>query len=126
MDNDALIAEAKQLVGEFSLAESWLTAGSVAAALVTDAGNIYTGVCLGLSCGIGFCAEHAAVAAMLQCRETVIRKVVTVNAGGILPPCGRCRELMLQVDRRNAECEVVLGPGETARLRDLLPHGWRG
>ena len=124
MNNESLTAEAKKYVGEFALSEPDLTAGSVAAALVTEAGNVYTGVCLDLACGIGFCAEHAAVAAMLRERETVIRKIVAVSRDGVLPPCGRCRELMLQVDRHNAQCEVILPGGASAALQDLLPHTW--
>ena len=124
MDDAALITEAMRHVGEYSLSESGLTAGSVAAALVTEAGRVFTGVCLDLACGIGFCAEHAAVAAMLQNRETVIRRIVAVSRDGILPPCGRCRELLWQVDRRNADCEVIVARGQVVRLRDLLPHPW--
>lgn len=124
MENRTLIAEAKKRVGEFPLSKAGLTAGSVAAALVTDKGNIYTGICLDLACGVGFCAEHAAIASMLQNRETVIAKVVAVGQNRILPPCGRCRELMVQVDRRNRECEVLLPDGTSCRLKELLPHSW--
>ncbi len=124
MQNERLIEEARRRVGEFSLSETWLTAGSVSAALVTEAGNVYTGICLDLACGIGFCAEHAAIAAMLLNRETVIRQIVAVTADKILPPCGRCRELMLQVDKRNLDCEVILPQGAAATLRELLPHAW--
>ena len=103
MQYQQLIEEARKRVGEFSLSETWLTAGSVSAALVTEEGNVYTGICLELACGIGFCAEHSAVAAMLLNRETVIRQIVAVTVDKILPPCGRCRELMLQVDRPQSQ-----------------------
>lgn len=124
MNNDALIAQAEKLVGEFSLSEPWLTAGSVASALVTQAGNLYTGICLDLACGIGFCAEHTAVASMLQDRETVVAKIVAVGVDRVLPPCGHCRELLAQVDRRNLDCEVVLGPSRSLPLKKLLPDSW--
>ena len=32
--------------------------GGVAAALVTDKGNVYRGVCIDTACSLGFCAEH--------------------------------------------------------------------
>lgn len=124
MQDQQLIEEARKYVGQFALSEADLTAGSVSAALVTEAGNVYTGICLDLACGIGFCAEHSAIAAMLLNRETVIKKIVAVSVGRILPPCGRCRELMLQVDRRNLDCEILLPEGKTATLRELLPHAW--
>ena len=37
------------------------TAGTVAAAFLTDKGNVYTGVCIDVPAGMGFCAEHSAV-----------------------------------------------------------------
>ena len=122
MDNESLVAEARKHVGQFDLSEAGLTAGSVSAALVTETGNVYSGICLDLSCGIGFCAEHSAIASMLLKRETKIRKIVALNDEGILPPCGRCCELMLQVDRRNAECVVILPGGITSKLGELLPY----
>lgn len=122
MENELLITEARKHVGSFSLSEPWLTAGAVAAALVTERGNIYTGICLDLACGIGFCAEHCAIASMLLNRETVIKKFVAVDEEKILYPCGRCRELMLQIDRSNLECEVILPQGMASKLQDLLPY----
>lgn len=125
MSIDDLVAEARKHIGRFALSEPDFSAASVASALVTEAGNVYTGVCFDVACGIGFCAEHAAVASMLQGRETVVAKIVAVKADGIIPPCGRCRELLAQVDRRNLACEVIVGPDRSMRLRDLLPL-WGG
>lgn len=99
------------------------SAGDVASALITAQSNVYTGVCIDTECGLGFCAEHAAVAEMLKARESEIRMIVAVNSEGVvLPPCGRCRELLWQVDDRNESTWVVLGPTEKALLRKLLPH----
>ena len=123
IDDAALIAEAQRLVGEFALIKPSLTAGAVAAALVTEAGNLYTGINLDLACGIGFCAEHSAVAEMLKQRETVIRRIVAVDEDRIVAPCGRCRELLVQVDKRNMDC-VVLLPDGAVTLRELLPNAW--
>ena len=124
METKDLIQRARGAVGEFPLSKEWLTAGSVSSALVTESGNVYTGICLDLACGIGFCAEHSAVAAMLLHRETVIVKIVALSIERIMPPCGRCRDLLMQVDRRNLDCEVILSDNETKTLRELLPHAW--
>jgi cytidine deaminase len=124
IDDDALIAEARRHVGEFALIKPSLTAGAVAAALISESGRVYTGICLELACGIGFCAEHAAVADMLKARETMVRRIVAVNRDRIVAPCGRCRELLVQIDRRNLECVVLLPDGASARLRELLPNAW--
>lgn len=100
--------------------------GDVAATLVTDSGALYSGVCIDTGCGTGFCAEHAAIAAMVTAREYRIRKVVAVwrNEEGalhVLPPCGRCREFVRQIDPANIDAEVVLGRTTSASLRELLP-----
>jgi cytidine deaminase len=39
----------------------------------------------------------------------------------VLPPCGTCREFMRQVDEANLDTEVVLGHGESLKLKELLP-----
>jgi cytidine deaminase len=119
-----LVAIANRIVGEFALTAADLTAGSVAAALRTAAGNIYTGICLDLACGIGFCAEHAAVAEMLKARERSIVMIVAVAEGAILAPCGRCRELLVQVDRANFATQVVMPNGTLRPLATLLPDHW--
>lgn len=119
-----LIEQAEGVLGEFQLAKLDLTAGSVGCALRTATGQVYTGICLDLACGIGFCAEHAAIAEMLKTRETVIDSIVAVSARGILRPCGRCRELMMQVDRANLNTKVVVDRMNYIRLSELLPHPW--
>lgn len=96
-----LIQTAKTILGEFQLAKSGLTAGSVSCALITELGKVYTGICLDLACGIGFCAEHSAIAEMLKARETKIDYIVAVSLQGVMMPCGRCRELMMQVNQEN-------------------------
>ena len=120
----ALIAEAKRVLGKFALVKPSISAGGVACALESASGRVYTGINLDLACGIGTCAEHAAVAEMLKARETAIRRIVAIDDEGVLAPCGRCRELIVQVDRANLECEVLL-PGDTSlRMADLLPRAW--
>jgi cytidine deaminase len=118
-----LIREAKKVVGEFTLAEDF-TAGSVAAALVSRTGRLYSGICIDLSCGIGFCAEHSAIAEMLKNRETEIDMIVAVSSEGVLPPCGRCREMMYQINKNNINAKVVIGDERVATLDELLPHRW--
>ena len=120
---ETLIKAANEVLGEFPLVgES--SAGSVGAAVRSSSGQIYTGICFDVQCGIGFCAEHSAVALMLKSRETVIESVVAVGQSGIIPPCGRCRELMMQIDGRNSNTKVVLSNNRIMLLKELLPeHG---
>jgi cytidine deaminase len=119
-----LIEAAKAVCGEFRLRENF-SAGSVGAAVLTAEGNIYTGICIDLACGLGFCAEVAAVAEMLKARETHVLAVVAVSTAGVLSaPCGRCRETIAQVDTQNLDCVVILGDDREVPLRALLPEHW--
>lgn len=126
MTDAELIAIADKLVGYFDSSRD-CSAGGVAAALETVAGNVYTGICVETHCGMGFCAEHAAVAEMLKARESQIRRIVAVtHPEGILPPCGRCRELLWQVNDRNCDAQVIVALNRSIPLSDLLPQPrWR-
>ncbi len=104
-----------------------LEAGWVGAAVLGAGGRIYTGVCIDTACSLGFCAERSAVAAMLTAGESRIQRVCAVAADGrVLPPCGACRELMMQLGEGAGEAEVLLDrEGRTAKLRALMPEAWR-
>ena len=123
ISNLELIERARSVLKprELSLGNS---AGDVACALLSSSGNIYLGVCIDVSSGIGFCAEHSAIAAMITAGETSISKIVAVwGDNTILPPCGRCREFMYEIDTTNLEStEVILGEDEVVKLKELLPH----
>ena len=119
-----LIDVASPLLGEMKLGRPDMTAATVAAAVLSKLGRVYTGVCLHVSCGIGFCAEHSAIAEMIKGRETQIAMIVAVCSDGVIPPCGRCRELMVQVDPRNLDAIIALPMGRVATLRELLPEHW--
>ncbi|HSB66298.1 MAG TPA: cytidine deaminase [Anaerolineales bacterium] len=99
-------------------------AGDVACALLSQKGNLYLGVCIDTGCGMGFCAEHSAIAAMITAGETAIARVVAISSDGkVMPPCGRCRELMYQIDASNLKStEVILSEAEAVKLAELLPH----
>src|SRR3989344_843142 len=127
MDANQLISQAKSVIrirenGDFTI-------GDVGCALLTDKGNVYLGVCIDTSSSMGFCAEHNAIGSMITEGETKIKKIVAVwkdkNDSYILPPCGRCREFMRQIDKANLETEVILAENKTIPLKELLPyHDW--
>ena len=104
--------------------------GDVGASLVTEAGNVYVGVCIDMPSGTGFCAEVSAIAAMVTAGEFRISRIVAVwkDENGdayVVSPCGRCREFIRQMHEGNLDTGVILGPGEVVALRDLLPHAKR-
>ena len=70
---DRLISAARGVFRPIEI-PPWGNAGTVGAALLTTAGNVYTGICIDLPCSIGFCAEHAAVAEMLKHGERELRR----------------------------------------------------
>jgi cytidine deaminase len=121
--NHDLIEQARRMLNPRQLALG-NTAGDVACALLSASGKLYCGVCIDIGSGIGFCAEHAAVAAMITAGESRIARVVAVwGEDKILPPCGRCRELMYEIDEANYDStDVILGENTVVKLKELLPH----
>ena len=101
------------------------TAGTVAAAVLTDKVNVYTGICIDVPAGMGFCAEHAAAAAMVTAGESKIVKMVATgvddNSCGCAP-CGRCREFINCLHDDNYLCEVLLEDGSITTIGELLPY----
>jgi cytidine deaminase len=122
---DELTRRANGVVNPRKLSEC-AEAGGVGAALLAESGTVYTGVCIETACQMGFCAEHAAAAAMITAGENRVLKMVAIGSDGeILPPCGRCREFISDLHSQNLDCEVLVAPGVVLPLRDLLPHDWR-
>lgn len=125
MTNEELIQKAQTVIDPRKIAHDCMV-GDVGSALLTGEGNLHVGVSIDATSGIGFCAEHSAIASMITHGEQSIRKIVAVLADGtVLPPCGRCREFIRLVDASNMDqTEVLLGKNRTVKLRDLLPHPW--
>ena len=106
--------------------------GDVGAALISEKGDIYTGVCVDTS-GWGLCAERSAIAAMITAGEYRVRTIVAVwredkaiDPNGklhVLSPCGYCRQFMRDINEDNLETQVILGLDKEVKLKDLLPHG---
>ena len=123
MDFETLLKKAYQVLGSRKIARNaW--AGSVASALISESGKVYTGVCIDVCSGMGFCAEHSAVAAMITAGESRIIKIVSVGKNGILPPCGRCREFMNQIHDENIKTEVMVSVNKIVTLKELLPFDY--
>lgn len=128
MTNQELIEIAASVVNSKKFGDFMV--GDVGCALISEKDNIYTGVCIDVSSSMGFCAEHNAIGSMVTAGEYKIKKIVAVwknNEGTVhvLSPCGRCRELMYQINTENLDTAVVLGKDKTVKLSELLPyHKW--
>lgn len=120
MTFNGLIERAQEVFSSRKIARNaW--AGSVAAALLTEKGKVYTGVCIDVCSGMGFCAEHAAIAAMITAGESRIMKIVAIGKEGVIPPCGRCREFMNQIHDDNGNTEILVATDKVVTLKELLP-----
>lgn len=105
----------------------FMEAGGVAAAILTNKGNVYVGVCIDTCCSLGMCAERNAIANMITNGESRIVKLVCVMGDGrVGSPCGACREMMMQLDRHSPEIEILtdLETLSTVTLGDLVPDWW--
>jgi len=123
IDDKTLICKARSVLNPRRLSH-YVEVGGVGSALVTDRGNVYVGVCIDTACSMGFCAEHAAVASMVTAGESKIVTIVGVNSDGkIVPPCGRCREFIYQINGDNGGTRVILHD-KVVTLRQLLPEHW--
>jgi len=123
-DANELIRRARQAVNPRQLSPK-VGAGDVGCALVSAKGAIYTGVSIDTACSMGFCAEHNAIGTMITDGESRIVALVAVDWNGeIIPPCGRCREFIYQVDPDNAETIVLLKGDRRMTMKELLPEHW--
>lgn len=122
----ALYDAAKQKLNPRILSP-FIEAGGVAAAVLTDRGNVYTGVCIDTCSGLGMCAERNAIANMITNGESRIVKLVCVMSDGrVGSPCGACREMLMQLDPDSPEIEILtdLEALSTVRLAELVPDWW--
>lgn len=106
----------------------YVEAGGVAAAVLSSSGNIYTGVCVDTCSTLGICAERNAIFNMITNGEQEIKKVVAIMSNGKPgPPCGACRELMVQLMPDSyGEIEVLIDfdQEEIVTLGELTPKWW--
>ncbi|NLY51801.1 MAG: cytidine deaminase [Firmicutes bacterium] len=124
MEFHELYAKARSVVNPKKLS-GLAEAGGVGAAILAANGEVYTGVCIDTACSMGFCAEHAAAAAMVTAGQNLVLKLVAVDwEGKILPPCGRCREFISQLHPDNLNAEVMVAEDTVVTLRELLPYLW--
>lgn len=124
MDEFKVLSDvAKKLAGDRDVSK-YVRCGHVACALLTDKGNVYTGISINAKCGIGFCAEHSAIADMLKAGESKIIKLVSSSENNVVVPCGRCLEFIRQLNEENINTKILLKNDEVTTLDKLLPVRW--
>ncbi len=126
-----LIKEAKDIIVKSSAVNLNFT-GEVGSALLTTNGNIFRGVCIGYYCGLASCGEYQAIGAMISNGEKHIKTIVAVwlddktNRYKVIPPCGKCREMIKQTSKKNMNTYVIISETKKVTLKELLPHPWGG
>lgn len=99
-------------------------AGAVSAVVLTKSGKIYTGVCIDTSSSLGMCAERNALSTMISNNEYEVDKVLAVYKDGtVMPPCGACREFMMQLGTSAKDIQILVdNQGKVMRLPSLMPE----
>ncbi len=122
-----LYAAAKSVQNARQISE-YVSAGEVAAAILSKSGKIYTGVCVDTCCTLGICAERNAIFNMLTNGEQEIDKVLAILSDGSTgAPCGACRELMVQLmpdGYKDIEIMQDYKTGKTVTLGEITPAWW--
>ena len=98
----------------------------VGAALLTEDGEVFTGVNVeSASFGATICAERSALAAAVTAGKRSFRAMAVGAPGGAAWPCGICRQILFEFDD---EPDVIAGADEASlevkKLRELLPKGF--
>lgn len=126
-----LIEKAEEIIVK-SKPVNLIDTGDVGCALITPKGNVFQGVSIGFYCGIGSCGEYQAIGNMITNGEKEIKTIVAVwydaktTKYKVIPPCGKCREMIHQLSKKNWEAEVIISENEKVKLNDLLPCAWDG
>lgn len=126
-----LIAKAKEIIMK-AKPVNLIDTGDVGSALITTKGNIFQGISTGFYCGIGSCGEYQSVGNMISNGEKYIKTIVSVwldpkkKKYHIIPPCGKCREMIHQLAKKNWNTEVIVSSSKKVKLKELLPYAWDG
>ena len=119
-----LVAAAEQVVRALPAGDTH----TVAAAAMDVDGAVHTGVNVYHFTG-GPCAELVAVGAAAAASAGPLVTIVAVGDGerGVLAPCGRCRQVLLDL-QPDVYVIVPTGEGEpeAVPVRDLLPRSYQG
>lgn len=124
---DEMYAAAKAVLNGRQISE-YVSCGEVSAAVLSESGRIYTGVCVDTACTLGICAERNAIFNMLTNGESTVKKVLAILPDGSSgAPCGACRELMVQLAPENyKDIEILINYENktTVKLGDITPEWW--
>ena len=120
--------EAAKKVQDFRQISDHFEAGGVSAAVLSEFGKIYVGVCVDTACTLGVCAERNALFNMITNGENRIKRVIAIMSDGKNgAPCGACREYIVQLmekDYKNVEGMLDYEKNKVLTLGELTPEWW--
>ena len=118
---------AKSIQNERRISD-YIEAGSVAAAILTAEGKIFSGVCIDTCSTLEICAERNAIFNMITNGEQKIKRVLAIMPNGKTgTPCGACRELMVQLmpnDYKEIEIMLDYENKKVITLGEITPKWW--
>ena len=124
---DEMYQTAKAVQNERKISD-YIEAGSVASAILSAEGKIYTGVCIDTCSTLGICAERNAIFNMITNGEQKIKRVLTIMPNGKTgTPCGACRELLIQLmpnDYKEIEIMLDYENKKVIMLGEITPNWW--
>ncbi len=109
-----VVAAARQLIADR------VDVANVAAVVLTADGETFAGVNVGNDVG-GICAEVAALARTLTESTSRPELVAAARLNGVVTPCGRCRQLMIDRFPELAAVVCVDGMLRKVPIAALLP-----
>lgn len=118
-DDHALVAQAAELIAAHGDGE----AHTVAAAVRSAGGEVVAGLNVYHFTG-GPCAELVALGMAASAGMKRLTTIVAVGRRGIMPPCGRCRQVLLDYQ---PDIDVIMPGNDEGRIvpiRSLLPGAW--
>ncbi len=100
----------------------------VGAALLTDEGKVYQGANIeNAAYGATICAERTAVfAAKLDGVNNFSKIAITSDSENYIPPCGSCRQVLLELCGEELDVLITNGKGEVKefKLKELIPFSF--
>ena len=124
---DEMYQTAKNIQNERKISD-YIEAGSVASAILSADGKIYTGVCIDTCSTLGICTERNAIFNMITNGEQKIKRVLTIMPNGKTgTPCGACRELLIQLmpnDYKEIEIMLDYENKKVIMLGEITPNWW--
>lgn len=124
-DTDALVAEARTaLLNSYAPYSEF----RVGAALLTRSGKVFKGVNVeNASLGLSICAERVAIFTAVAAGEREFEAIaIATLAESPTPPCGACRQVMLEfADDLAIHLVVANAPVEDHTLSELAPRPFK-